>query len=546
MKRAWASFLTTEPAAMSRRSVCLIWIYITAFVLLQSATLTAAAKFCAADYYVQDLPDLQPDVTETFKMHAGHMPVDDAGNWQLFFWLVQARNNLPKDKLVIWLNGGPGCSSMDGMFLENGPFRVTPEGKVVVNPYSWSHNANILYVDQPAGTGLAYTNGTYATSQAQIYITGESYAGMYIPYIASEILMRNRASTQKPPLHLRGITIGNGWMDPLRQYPAYIQYAQHHGLLSGEYLEIAIRNWNSCSPSLQKDEVAKNDECEKIVNQILRQSETGNQYCINMYDIRLRDTGPNQYCGMAWPDGLSAVTQYLHRSDVVAALHATAAHKAWQECDSSVMNALAADRSAPSYKLLPDLLSQIEVTLFSGDQDLICNWFGTRDMISELEWNGGKGFEDTPKMDWYVDDQLAGFYQTAGNLSFVVFYDASHMVPIDKPKEALAMFNGAIRANSTIKSVLTKPGFSETVRQHYYAGGVLLVLMLLGTMAYGAYRLRDRLPFVKSAMQKVGMDTRRSAAGQSSSWREVEGGDEEALFNAEDIEEEHDMRPINR
>ncbi|TPX60636.1 hypothetical protein SpCBS45565_g07445 [Spizellomyces sp. 'palustris'] len=479
--------------------------------------------------------------------------------------------------------------SMDGMFLENGPFRVTDKGTVVVNPYSWSHNANILYVDQPAGTGLAYTNGTYATSQAQIasqfltflnnfltafpefwrsevYISGESFAGMYIPYIASEILMRNRAGTQKPPLHLRGITIGNGWMDPLRQYPAYIQYAQHHALLSGEYLETAVRNWNSCSTSLQKDEVGKNDECEKIVDQILRQSTSDNQYCLNMYDIRLRDTGPNQNCGTAWPNGLSAVTQYLHRGDVVAALHATAADVKWHECDSSVMNALSRDRSPPSYKLLPDLLSQIEVTLFSGDQDLICNWFGTRDMISELEWGGGQGFVDAPKMDWYVDDQLAGFYQTARNLSFVVFYDASHMVPIDKPKEALAMFNGAIRANSTIKSVLTKPGFSERVRQHYYAGGVLLVLMLLGTMACGAYRLRDRLPFVKSAIQKVGLDTRRSAAGQSSSWqvkirrcsppfnhtdicpyrREVEGGDEEALFNAEDIEEEHDMRPINR
>ena len=104
---------------------------------------------------------------------------------------------------LVWLNGGPGCSSLDGLTKENGPLRfsgnsATPSG----NPYSWTKLANVLYIDRPVGSG--YSGGSVeATVNAQVtqafaawlgafykvfpilkskntYIAGESYAGLYV------------------------------------------------------------------------------------------------------------------------------------------------------------------------------------------------------------------------------------------------------------------------------------------------------------------------------------------------------------------------------
>ena len=82
---------------------------------------------------------------------------------QLYFLMAESRNDPATDPLVIWLQGGPGCSSMLGIYTENGPFnfkydRENPEDpfKFEYNAYSWNNNANVMYVDQPVGTGFSF------------------------------------------------------------------------------------------------------------------------------------------------------------------------------------------------------------------------------------------------------------------------------------------------------------------------------------------------------------------------------------------------------
>ena len=122
--------------------------------------------------------------------------------------------------------------------------------------------------------------------------------------------------------------------------------------------------------------------------------------CVNIYDIRLSDTYPS--CGMNWPPDLTYITPYLRRDDVRVALHAPKDSNAWAECRSTVGSALSAKKSKPSVELLPKILDKgVKVLLFSGDQDLICNYVGTERMIEKLEWNGETGFNvslcDTPR-----------------------------------------------------------------------------------------------------------------------------------------------------
>lgn len=168
------------------------------------------------------------------------------------------------------------------------------------------------------------------------------------------------------------------------------------------------------------------------------------QQCVNMYDIRLRD---DSSCGMNWPPDLSNVTPYLHRPDVISALHIDKDKKTgWMECNGAVSSNFRARNSVPSVQFIPELLAQVPITLFSGDRDLICNHVGTESLIDSMHWNGGKGFEMSPgvwapRRDWTFEGEPAGTYQEARNLTYVVFYNSSHMVPFDYPRRTRDMLD---------------------------------------------------------------------------------------------------------
>lgn len=143
----------------------------------------------------------------------------------------------------MWLTGGPGCASELAIFFENGPYQINDDLTLKKNEYAWNNHANMLYVDQPVGTGFSKAKITdYVKNETEIaedfylfmtkfvetypefkgrplYITGESYAGHYIPSISAYIHKQQNAD-----LNLQGFAIGNGWTDPLLQYPQYAQF----------------------------------------------------------------------------------------------------------------------------------------------------------------------------------------------------------------------------------------------------------------------------------------------------------------------------------
>lgn len=235
-------------------------------------------------YEVGTLPGASFEVPP---MYAGQMPISENDKLKLFFWLFQQKTG-SHDRLVIWLNGGPGCLSMDGALMEVGPFRVGVNGSLSYNEGTWLEDADLLFVDQPKGTGLLTTNGSYEHDlrqilqdfwsfysgfldafpnyeDADVYIAGESYAGQYIPYIAKVALDGNDAlrrketvsfmvhnggvstvfdaekqvDSMKPfalrkPVNLKGLLIGNGHIYPDVQLLLYLPFALETGLLSTE------------------------------------------------------------------------------------------------------------------------------------------------------------------------------------------------------------------------------------------------------------------------------------------------------------------------
>lgn len=79
-------------------------------------------------------------------------------NGNLFFWHFENQHIADRQRTVIWLNGGPGCSSEDGALMEIGPYRLKDKENLEYNNGSWHEFANLLFVDNPVGTGFSYVN----------------------------------------------------------------------------------------------------------------------------------------------------------------------------------------------------------------------------------------------------------------------------------------------------------------------------------------------------------------------------------------------------
>ncbi|KAA1097535.1 Cell death protease [Puccinia graminis f. sp. tritici] len=419
----------------------------------------------ASDFYVPSLPG-QPKDSQLI-LYAGHLSfsppdttIEPEKDSYGFFFLNKARHIANRPVLLVWLNGGPGCSSFDGSLMEVGPLRMVLKGDGTLKEVdaAWNEYANMLFIDQPTGTGYSYgpkPNYVHELDvssanlvnllarffkifpeyqQMDLYICGESFAGQYIPYLAQAILDTNIISAP-----LKGIMIGNGWIDPINQYLAYPEFAFKVGLVnpSSKAADLVNEELKKCTEWIDSNSTTPIhiEACEGILSAITDstvQTVNSQKMCLNMYDVRLVDSYPA--CGLTWPPDLADITPYLSRTDVKQALHAQDHAADWVECEAKVGNNFWAKTSQPSVTLFPKLLDKIKILLFSGDQDLICCHTGTERMIDHLTWAGHQGWTSQAiNQPWKVNGSYAGLWKEERNLTYVLVANASHMAPYDVP-----------------------------------------------------------------------------------------------------------------
>jgi len=162
----------------------------------------------------------------------------------MFFWFFPAQNgNKPDTPVMLWLQGGPGASSLFALFTEIGPIYIDANENIQLRSVTWNTNYHLLFIDNPVGTGYSFTSNDqgYARTQDDVardlysaltqffqiytdyatspfYVTGESYAGKYVPTIGYKIHVENQNPQVKIKINLAGLIMGNGWTDPYRQY----------------------------------------------------------------------------------------------------------------------------------------------------------------------------------------------------------------------------------------------------------------------------------------------------------------------------------------
>lgn len=414
---------------------------------------------------VRDLPGLPADFHN--EQFAGEVCVDAEHGGRLFYWMVMHEGGIEADvPLLFWLNGGPGCSSLDGLFSEIGPFRITHDLNLEIDPHAWTNLAHVVFVDQPAGTGLSWVddregivgsqaalNGEFFTFlrefynmhpgflSAPVYFAGESYAGHYIPSIIAH--MNLPESQAVLPLKVHGAMIGNGWTEPKVQFGSYADIGQSAGILGKEQADQMRATYVQCLESYHDTGGATDsdfgdyDSCEGLFDYLIDMSGSDDTMTVNMYDFRYyaADSG-----GDSWPPHLERTGAYLKQASVLSAIHATGVPHNWTECSDAAGDALANEDAIGVRGHLPGFLAAgTRLLFYNGQFDLICNHLGTQELLRTMEWPHQAEFNAAERTYWIVDGKPAGYGKTYGNLTFTTINAASHMVPMDQPVVASEM-----------------------------------------------------------------------------------------------------------
>mmetsp|Transcript_37299 Transcript_37299/g.97298 ORF Transcript_37299/g.97298 Transcript_37299/m.97298 type:complete len:490 (+) Transcript_37299:54-1523(+) len=432
-----------------------------------------------------------PSVNQT----AGYLSAGPLAT-KYFFWLFESKSDPVKDPLIIWLSGGPGCSSQLALFAENGPCKVSKDGKrTTANPYSWHSKANVMWVDQPAGVGFSTSIGTHDEDGVannmytflqnfykqfprymgnQFYLFGESYAGHYVPAISHRVWRGNKAG-EGVKIPLAGISIGNGLTDPAEQYKWYAEMGTTGARAEGGHapagvinskegvvmkvatppclLAIAACNQgvpdmpNGTGPIVNKTAcLMAYDLCNYMA--ILPYKFTGK----NPYDMRI----PCEHGNLCYD--FDAIGTYLNQPEVQKELGVS---KKWGSCNYAVnlLFAQAGDWMKNYQGLIPDLLADgIKVLIYAGDCDYICNWLGNMKWTQKLDWPHREEFVAAPNNDYKVNGEVMAKLRTSNGFSFMQVFNAGHMVPMDQPAVALQMVKdfttGSLAEHAAVEDLL--------------------------------------------------------------------------------------------
>ncbi|KAI3941613.1 hypothetical protein MKX01_018203 [Papaver californicum] len=418
----------------------------------------------------------QPPVK--FRQYAGYVTVDESHGKALFYWFFEAFEK-PKEKpLVLWLNGGPGCSSIGyGEAEELGPF-LTQKGKpeLKLNDYSWNKEANLLFLESPVGVGFSYTNtsadiktlGDSVTAKDSytfllnwferfphykshdFFLAGESYAGHYVPQLAERIFDANKNASKKNYINFKGFIIGNALLDDATDQKGMIDYAWDHAVISD-------RVYNDIKKTCNFSQSPVSNECDTNLNKYFDVYDLIDMYslyapsCVNGTSTKrqlrkIDGIAPQAFAKYAgWhkrPAGYdpclsSYSTVYFNRPDVQKALHAnvTKIPYPWTHCSDNIT--FWNDSPASILPVIKKLVQGgLRIWVYSGDTDGRIPVTSTRLSLNKL---GLKIKEEwTP---WYTHKEVGGWTIIYDGLTFVTIRGAGHQVPTFKPRQALELIS---------------------------------------------------------------------------------------------------------
>ncbi|KAL6903466.1 hypothetical protein ACP4OV_004279 [Aristida adscensionis] len=447
-----------------------------------------------------------------FRHYAGYVDVGPAagggGGKALFYWFFEADKEPEKKPLLLWLNGGPGCSSVAyGAAQELGPFLVRGYGtNLTLNAYSWNRAVNLLFLEAPVGVGFSYTNrtsdlrrlGDRVTAQdsyafllnwldrfpefksRDFYIAGESYAGHYVPQLAEVIYEGNKGAGRDRVINIKGFLIGNAVLNDATDQLGMVEYAWSHAIISDELYSAVRRECDSFKE--EADGGRPSNSCSPAVRAFLRAYDDIDIYSIYtptcLSPSSSAAAGPRRPLPLvaaprlfskheAWrrmqrvPAGYDPCTEayvkaYFNRGDVQRALHANRTGLPYPYSPCSEVIRKWDDSPTTMLPVLKKLMAAgLRVWVYSGDTDGRVPVTSTRYSINAMglrpRARAGEGKRAAAEWGggwraWYYRQQVGGWAaEYEEGLTLVTVRGAGHQVPLFAPARSLAMLYHFLR-----------------------------------------------------------------------------------------------------
>lgn len=383
----------------------------------------------------QNLSKVKPDIGNTTS-YSGYFTTNKKCGNNLFFWFFPAQEEWKSAPVVLWLEGGPGVSSMYSLFEALGPFNSFPDG-LQTRSYSWNVKNNLLFIDQPVGTGYSFTEKKcFARNVTEVaedlypalvqffkmfpdlqkndfFLTGESYAGHYIPAIGYLIHKNNPSAQLK--IILKGLMIGSAWVDPVNQIN-YADYLYQIGLID----------------SRQRQEFYYNQNL--FWNQVNLQHWSGAYNTWKTIIHLIEDySGVSIYNYIPQTVDSSNWDEFIQLRSTRKAIHVGS--KRFRSNASFVHINLIEDMMRSVKPLVEFLLeNNYRVVFYAGQLDLICGYPMISSFLQSLNWSGQRHYLSAVRSKWIEENgNIAGYIKGQHLLFDVLVRGAGHRAASAKP-----------------------------------------------------------------------------------------------------------------
>lgn len=388
--------------------------------------------------------------------YAGLFTVNKQFNSNMFFWFFPAQENPETAPVVLWLQGGPGGSSLFGLFVENGPVGVSYDLHFFKRKINWNSKYSMLYIDNPVGTGFSFTDSAdgYSRNETAVaenlfialtqffllfpqyqkndfYATGESYAGKYVPAIAYRILKEKRVGGTI--INLQGIAVGDGFSDPPGMIAAYSNFLFNIGMLDERQTAYFKSQTDLSLKLISQGQYTK---AFKLWDELLNGDTTGHP---SFFTNVTGSTDYYNYMRSRAPSAFEYYGKVLARANVRKAIHVgNLTYNSGDKVEAALEN----DIFQSVKPWLAEVMNNYKVLIYSGQLDIIVALPLTEAMLQTTPWKYLDLYKKADRSVWYVnpeDTEVAGYVRNVKDFYQVMIRGAGHIAPYDQPQRSFDM-----------------------------------------------------------------------------------------------------------